>query len=108
MGMLDYVLWNGFRYQSRTTPAQFLYEYKIQADIETGLVSLWVEEHDSNPLLDYDKINPRWVLCEDFTGEVRFHRSLDKSHTKWEEYSAYFVKGRLREINRLDDNENMG
>ena len=51
MGMLDYVLWNGFRYQSRTTPAQLLYEYKIQADIETGLVSLWVEEHDSNYFL---------------------------------------------------------
>lgn len=108
MGMFDYVSYNGFQYQSRTTPAQCLYEYKIQMDVETGLVSLWVEEHDSNPLFDYEKINPRWVLCANFTGEVRFYRSLDKSRTKWEEYSAYFLKGRLREFHRLDDNENVG
>jgi hypothetical protein len=48
------------------------------------------------------RVNERWVP-EPLTGEVRFHGSLDGSWSEqsWLEFSAYFVKGKLRELHQL-------
>jgi len=98
MGMFDYIRYDDIRYQTRDTPLQCIADYKISAG------KLWVEEHDSNPLLDYEKKNPRWVSCENFTGEIVFYRHLDKEYKVWETYSAYFHKGQLKEIHLLENN----
>jgi macrodomain Ter protein organizer (MatP/YcbG family) len=96
MGMFDYITFQGHRYQTKDTPLQLIGDYKID-DLQ-----LWLEEHDSDPLLGYVKKNPRWVRCENFTGEIVFYRHLDKEYKVWETYSAYFHKGQLKEIHLLD------
>jgi hypothetical protein len=44
-----------------------------------------------------EAVNRHWVLWP-YTGEVRFHDMIDG---EWFDFSAYFMDGRLRELNRL-------
>jgi hypothetical protein len=103
MGMFDNIRYDGYNYQTKDTPAQALDQYHIKDD-----GTLWHTEYDVEWIEDggmfggyIEQHNHRDVFCADFTGEIRFYRSLDKEHRKWEEYSTYFLKGNLREIHKI-------
>ena len=103
MGMFDYITYNGHKYQTKDTAAQSIDNYRILDN------QLWYEEYDSewvNAETRFggyiEKKNPRWVICENFTGEVVFYRHLDKEYKVWETYSAYFHKGQLKELHLLE------
>ena len=107
MGMFDYIRYKDNVYQTRNTPAQLLDNYEIRT-----VGTLWHEDYDIEVIENDDtllkvhlnQINKRWVFCSDFTGEIRFYRNLDKDYVIWEEYSAYFYNGYLREIHLLENN----
>jgi hypothetical protein len=46
--------------------------------------------------------NHRWAQVENYTGEIRFYRHLDKEYKTWEEFSAYFIKGQLKHLESID------
>ena len=102
--MFDYFYYKGNEYQSKDTPAQVMTKYELRDDN-----TLWREDSDAEwietPgefLGGYIKeTNHRWVFCEHFLGEIRFYRSIDRARDEWEEYSAYFKNGILREINEV-------
>ena len=104
MGMFDYVRYNGHQYQTKDTPAQLLDHYEIREDgtlWHTAYDVEWVED-DAYFLKAYLRhFNEREEFCGDFIGEIRFYRQLDKEYKIWEEYSAYFVKGQMREIHKI-------
>lgn len=102
MGMFDYINYEGKEYQTRHTPAQLLDHYEIKSD-----GTLWHENYDLEIIPDETAVfkqrweynNKRWEFCEKFIGEIRFYRALDADD--WEEYSAYFKDGKMREINQI-------
>jgi hypothetical protein len=104
MGMFDYLYYKGNEYQSKDTPAQAMIKYELRDDN-----TLWREDCDSDWIEDKNAFlggyivdkNHRWVFCENFLGEIRFYRSIDRKKDEWEEYSAYFKNGLLREINEV-------
>jgi hypothetical protein len=104
MGMFDYFYYKGDEYQTKDTPAQLLSKYELRDDN-----TLWFEDCDcewverpgeflGGHLRDF---NHRWVFCDTFLGEIRFYRPLEKDRKDWQEYSAYFKNGVLREINEI-------
>jgi hypothetical protein len=72
--------------------------------------TLWVEESDGEWIKDENSLlggyikesNHRWVQVENYTGEIRFYRHLDKEYKVWEEFSAYFVQGQLKHLVPID------
>ncbi len=119
MGMFDYIRCkyplplagaNELRFQSKDTPAQFLDEYEIRED-----GSLWHEDYEtedrSYPNAEgllaligiMTRVNCRWEPCT-FTGDITFGMYIDEElpSKTWVEYSAYFLKGQLRELHQLE------
>lgn len=82
-------------YQTKDTPAQYLDLYEIRED-----GTFWHHEYDYRN--DGRKHNYRWVQ-EPMTGEIRFYDfpTGDYKDGGWVEFSAYFVDGKLREINTI-------
>ena len=104
MGMFDYVRYNGHQYQTKDTPAQLLDHYEIREDgtlWHTAYDTEWVEDETYFLKAYLRQFNEREEFCENFIGEIRFYRHLDKTYKIWEEYSAYFVKGQMREIHKI-------
>ena len=105
MGMFDYLNFRGNDYQSKDTPNQWMANYAIRED-----GTLWVEESDGEWIKDENSLlggyikesNHRWVQVENYTGEIRFYRHLDKEYKVWEEFSAYFVQGQLKHLVPID------
>jgi hypothetical protein len=105
MGMFDYLNFKGHDYQSKDTPNQWMANYEIRED-----GTLWVEESDGEWIKDENSLlggyikesNHRWVQVENYTGEIRFYRHLDKEYKVWEEFSAYFVQGQLKHLVPID------
>lgn len=105
MGMFDYLNFRGNDYQSKDTPNQWMANYEIRED-----GTLWVEESDGEWIKDENSLlggyikesNHRWVQVENYTGEIRFYRHLDKEYKVWEEFSAYFVQGQLKHLVPID------
>jgi hypothetical protein len=107
MGMFDYIHYGGFKYQTKDTPSQFIDDYKIEVDQESGLVYLWLKEYDSEWVDIEDNVvggyfkrnNERWVKCEDFDGSIRFYREDEKNggykNDAWIEFKALFSDGQL-------------
>jgi hypothetical protein len=89
-------------FQTKDTPVQFTDLYEIRAD-----GTLWHQEYDledrSNPKAKgirrligcMTRVNKRWRKVKDFTGEIRFYTGLGKYYSGWVEFSAYFVKSKL-------------
>lgn len=48
---------------------------------------------------------PREEPQNDFIGEIRFYTSWGPTHAGWIEWSAYFVRGQLRELHLLRNTE---
>jgi hypothetical protein len=104
MGMFDYIRYNQHEYQTKDTPNQLMDNYEIR---ENG--TLWVEKYDTEWIEDpnaflggyINQINHIWKQLDNYTGEIRFYRHLDKDYKIWEEISAYFVKGNLKHLEKL-------
>ena len=105
MGMFDYLRYKGHDYQSKDTPNQLMDKYELKED-----GTLWVEEYDAEWVEDKEALfgaymkqsNHRWAQVENYTGEIRFYRHLDKEYKVWEEFSAYFIKGQLKHLESID------
>jgi hypothetical protein len=105
MGLFDTIRYKNHEYQTKDTPKQCLDNYEIRGD-----GTLWTEDYDSKCVSDSEHIlggymhcfNHRWVQVENFTGEIRFYRNLDKECKNWEEFSAYFVKGQLKHLENIE------
>ena len=78
--------------------------------------TLWHEVYDTEDRSDQNakrlhalrgiatRVNKRWLQVTDFIGELRFYCcACENSTGKWLEWSAYFVDGKLREVNRVED-----
>jgi hypothetical protein len=115
MGMFDYIRYNGYEYQTKNTPAQLLDYYDIHEDgtlWHNNYDCEWVEDENSFFKGYLRQFNERKEFCANFIGEIKFYRHLDKKYKKWEEFSAYFVNGKLRELHQIsgennDDNSNI-
>lgn len=116
MGMFDYVNCryplplagaNGLEYQTKSLDCA-MDSYEIRED-----GTLWHEEYDvedrSNPNADgfmrlvgmLTRVNRRWEPLE-LTGEVCFYGSMRDDWKNWIEWSAYFVRGQLKELHLLE------
>ena len=96
---------NAHNFQTKDTPAQFLDHYEIRED-----GTLWHEVYDiedhSDPKAEgiaafmgcMTRVNNRWIQETDFTGEICFYDSCGADHTGWIEFSTYFVKGQLKQL----------
>ena len=113
---------NDLSYQTKDTPAQFMDLYEIRED-----GTLWHEDYDvedhseatkwqkANPGKELPeelqglggicgimtRVNKRWVQVSEFTGEIRFYDFLKPDG--WIEWSAYLVKGKVNQINLIED-----
>ena len=47
MGMFDYLLYEGYEYQSKDTPRQFCDRFKLEKDQVSGVLALWHENYDA-------------------------------------------------------------
>jgi hypothetical protein len=93
MGMFDYIQckrhlpvpgFEGREFQTKDTPDQGFSRYEIRED-----GSLWRKEYEQT----------EWEE-QFFTGEVRFYDSF-KDGEGWIEFSAYFVRGMLKELHPI-------
>ncbi len=124
MGLFDYLRCyyplepegaNDYEFQTKDTSAQYMDHYEIRKD-----GTLWHEEYDVEDRSDpkatgiealrgcMTPINKRWVQEKDFTGEIGFGVSLwqDPKEFYWPgslEYSAYFLRGVLQQINLIEN-----
>lgn len=118
---------NAHPYQTKSTPAQFMDNYEIRED-----GSLWHEEYEiedrsaagtwrrEHPGQDppeelsglnsivglMTRVNCRWQHVDSFTGEIRFYHCYGNKPGDYSgriEWSAYFLNGKLREINLIQD-----
>ena len=112
MGMFDYVQYQGHQYQSKDTPKQLMYNYKIEHDQESGQEFLWWEDYDSEFIEDkdhwlggYDRdYNHRWVFLEDFDGSIKIYRQSDDKK-KWITYKFLFMNGRMIKKQYFEEDE---
>ena len=101
---------NELEFQSKDTRAQLCDQYEIRAD-----GTLWHQNYDTEDRSDPNaegleallgmctSVNHRWE--QDFmTGEVSFYTSVGKwPNDQWIEFSAYFVKGQLKQLELIQD-----
>lgn len=106
--MFDYLKFNNEMYQTKDTPKQALDTYKIDLDPEIDEYKLFHEDYESKWVEPTDtffggieKYNFRWRQCNHFTGEIRFYRTIDYHGGIFEEYSAYFYNGILKELHLI-------
>lgn len=110
MGMFDDVICQyplpipeaqGFWFQSKCTPAQFLDKYEIRAD-----GTLWhleydgrIEETDKAPLGFWmHRDNERWEQV-DYTGELEIHHYEGEApHGTWYSFRFWFRDGVVRDV----------
>ena len=107
MGMFDYIRFDGYEYQTKDTPNQLLDNYEIKDGFlyEEQYVSEWIDDENSLFKGYLIKKNEKWVKNENFTGEIRFYRNLDKEYKVWEEFSSFFIKGKMEKLVKLEDDE---
>lgn len=107
MGMFDYIKFGGQEYQTKDTPNQLLDYYEIRGLFlyEEQYRSEWVDDENSLFKGFMQKFDEKWVKNETFTGEIRFYRHLDKEYKTWEEYSAYFVKGKMEKLIKFENDD---
>lgn len=118
---------NAHPYQTKSTPAQFMDKYEIREDGSLWHENYEIEDHSEagkwkreNPGKEFaadmsglkslvgcmTRVNCRWEHEKDFTGEIRFYHcygNKPRDYSGWIEWSAYFLNGKLREINLIED-----
>lgn len=113
MGMFDQLFYKDVEYQTKDTPDQALSNYKIEADSVSGHEYLWLEHYDVEWIKDEGHIfgmyeqqsNHRWVRCDDFDGNIVFYRNVDRTYSKWNQYSALFMDGRMIKLTKCEGDE---
>ena len=88
MGMFDYVVYKGEKYQSKDTDRQSCDTYRIVEDQESGHEYLWLDEYDTEWVDDpeamfggwFKEINHRWVRQDKFDGKIFFYRNIDQTY----------------------------
>jgi hypothetical protein len=109
MGMFDYIKYKEHEYQTKDTPKQLMDKYEIREDgtlWEENYKSVWTEEPNAflgGYVHTYDHV---WEQLTNFTGEIVLYRNLDKDYKTWEELSAYFVRGKLKHLEVLNELSN--
>jgi hypothetical protein len=98
---------NDLSYQTKDLDCS-LDNYEIRED-----GTLWHEEYDVEDHSDPNaeglmrlcgmmaRVNQRWQQVDNFTGEVCFYGSFRPDWSDWIEWSAYFVRGKLKHIELL-------
>lgn len=108
-------------FQTKDTPSQWMDLYEIRED-----GTLWREDYDTedqsergkwereNPGLELPpsiknnptawcgcaaRVNKRWAPVADFVGEIAFYNCIGPKREGWVEFSAYFVGGKLNQLN---------
>lgn len=110
MGMFDNITYQGHEYQTKDTPSQWLDNYKIEVDQDSGHTYLWHEARtikfipdDSNFLgTRMESSNHRWECCHEFDGVIDFYRSENKGET-WIEYHSLFMDGKMIKIEKVEE-----
>lgn len=109
MGMFDNIRYEskfpGRQFQTKDTPSQGLDLYEIRED-----GTLWYQDYDARWVEDHnalfggylDQYNHRWIFEERFTGEIRFY-DYDTKKNIWDEYSGYFVRGKLENFQIIQE-----
>ena len=105
--MFDYFYYEGKEYQTKDTPNQGLSKYKIEHDQESGHQFLWVEECDSEWVVNPERLcggyikesNHHWVRCDDFDGTIDFY-CYDEKNDSWIEYHSLFMDGRVIKLEK--------
>lgn len=114
---------NDLDYQTKDTPSQWMDQYEIQEDGALWHQTYDIEDHSeaakwiaSNPGKELPNnldslggclsaVNKRWEP-ENFTGQIRFYTFRhDNPDRGWIEWSAYFVDGKLNQLNLIEDRE---
>lgn len=68
--------------------------------LDCGMNRVEIREDGTIWTQEWGEVDPEWCQRK-FTGEVTFYEhTRDK---KWVEYSAYFVKGQLKELHSVED-----
>lgn len=109
MGMFDNILYKGRKFQTRDTPSQLLDTYEIRDD-----GTLWHQNYDVNWVEDSNALlggylnhfNKRWEQVVDFKGEIVFY-DYDTRIRKWDEYSAYFVNGKMENFQIIHEGKDI-
>jgi hypothetical protein len=108
MGMFDYINFEGKKYQTKDTPAQYLEEYEIRG------TELWFKNVEREVVNDNDsffgfyleEVSHEWKFCNDFDGSIRFYRedNLNGGYKegKWIEYKALFMDGKMIKIEEVN------
>ena len=112
MGMFDYLLYEGYEYQTKDTPKQFCDKFKLEKDQVSGVLGLWHENYDAEWVEgeglfggSIKQFNYRWEHCADFTGTIYFYRE-DRANggwksDKWIEYKAKIIDGNCVTIEQI-------
>ena len=108
MGMFDYVNYEGYEYQTKDTPDQFMSHYEIRGSelwykkVETQ----WVDDVDAFFGGHLEEISHEWLFLKDFDGAIVISRD-DKENggykaDKWITYKMLFMDGRMIKCERKE------
>ena len=115
-------------YQTTDIPKQFLDVFEIREDGTLWVKDYdfedqsergkWLKDHPGEPEPPFDfwkswvwsmtPTNERWLRVEDFIGEIVFYTSVGERKNgdyRWIEFSAYFNKGQLKELNLIKNGD---
>ena len=114
MGMFDYLICEyaidapeGLQFQTKDTDAQYLENYKIDAD---GRIWHETREYKFEPDENKDglmrlvgalkTVKKEWIRLDNFRGEIRFYTD---HINEWLEFSALFDKGKVISITKINE-----
>ena len=99
MGLFDWVHYGDHKdYQTKSLDNSMC-QYEIRDGIlfKEQAEYVWIE-NDSRFGGYLEKKNAHWVPQYQFSGEVYFYRNIDKTYKVWDEYTAFFIDGKLVKI----------
>lgn len=90
---------NDLEYQTKSLdPVMATYRITKEGQLTLENPSLFAAENeDSTERKDAPSTTP----MDDYIGEIRFYSSWGSSAQSWIEWSAYFVRGKLRELHLI-------
>ena len=109
MGMFDYLLYEGYEYQTKDTPDQGISDYEIKENElwHRNVKYEWVESADSLFGGHLNEVSHQWEFCKDFDGAIRFYRE-DAGNGGWKndawiEYETLFMNGKMIKCERINE-----
>lgn len=99
MGLFDYVRYGEHDdFQTKSFHNEMAcYEIRDGVLYKEQAVYDWIE--NGSRFGGYlEKTSKGWIPQHQFSGEVYFYRSVDKTYKVWDEYTAFFIDGKLVKI----------